>query len=84
MTLPCVEEVWDTKNKCGNKKCRYWIKFPEDLNCSHVAIHKHQEGLKLKEIGKRMDITGARVLQIEEEAIKKISSTPSLLRIINE
>lgn len=84
MTMECVEEVWETKNKCGNKKCRYWINYPEDLNCTHLAIYKNKEGMNLKEIGKRIDITGQRVLQIEKESIKKIGSSASLLRIINE
>jgi len=54
-----------------NKKCRYWIEFEEDDNCSLVAIDKHGE-MTLEEIAIRMRMSFVNVLNIERKALKSM------------
>jgi len=53
---------------CENCECRYWIDYPEDLNCTFVAIRKHG-GMALSEVAKRLDLSLVRISQIEKKAV---------------
>lgn len=75
----CVKDVRETNLACLEDACRYWINYSDDLNCTHIAIHKHG-AMKLKEIGDRMHLTAARIKQIETDTLKK---TKKRLRVLN-
>ncbi len=79
--MKCLDDVIITKTSCLNNKCRHFIKYQDDLNCSHISIMKHGS-LKLEEIGNRLHLTSARIKQIEEHILKKISKNKNILKIL--
>lgn len=76
----CISQVLNNKKPCQERECRYWLDFPDDYNCTHICIQKHGS-LKLQQIGDRLKITAARVKQIEQESLKKMSKNKAILRI---
>ena len=68
----CVTACKDYGVSCPNSSCRSWIDYEDDLNCTHVAVDKNEEGLTLREIGERLGISFMRVCQIEKSAIEKL------------
>tara|TARA_Y100001938_G_scaffold107758_1_gene147215 strand:- start:279 stop:569 length:291 start_codon:yes stop_codon:yes gene_type:complete len=68
----CVTACKDYGVSCPNSSCRSWIDYEDDLNCTHVAVDKNEEGLTLREIGERLGISFVRVCQIEKSAIEKL------------
>jgi len=80
--MKCAELCNKLDMTCPVKKCRYWIDFRKDLNCTFVAVRRHQGGMILEAVGKRIQVTAVRARQIEIEAIKKISSSPKALKIL--
>jgi len=81
--LTCIDEVLEFKLPCLNDKCRYHLNFSSDLNCAHIAIMKNG-AMKLQEVGDRMHLTAARIKQIEQETLKKMSKRSSLLKVLAE
>jgi hypothetical protein len=81
--LKCINDVVDANEACKNCECRHWIEYPDDLNCVHVTVQKHGS-LKFQDIGERLNVSAARIKQIEQESLKKISKNKSLLRILAE
>lgn len=79
--MKCVEICKEFVVECPNKDCRYYIDYPFDLNCSLIAVEKHGPMI-LKEVGKRMHVTPARIKQVESQAIKKIQKSKSSLNIL--
>ena len=73
----CVIEVSETNEPCSKEACRYWIEYEKDLNCTHVCVQKNGP-MKLHEIGERLQLTIARINQIEKATLKKISKNKSL------
>ena len=69
--MKCVEETYNSNFPCPLTACRFWLNYKEDLNCTHIAIYKHGS-LKLQEIGDRLQLTAARIKQLEEISLKKI------------
>jgi len=52
-----------------------WIDYKEDLNCTIIAIEKNGSmngSMTLKEVGKRLNLSCARIKQIEKAALEKI------------
>jgi len=68
----CVSACKEYGVSCPNTSCRSWLDFAEDLNCTHVAVDKNEEGLTLREIGERLGISFVRVCQIEKAALSKL------------
>jgi len=68
----CVSTCKKLGVSCPNTSCRSWLDFEEDLNCTHVAVDKNEEGLTLREIGERLGISFVRVCQIEKAALAKL------------
>jgi len=58
---------------CSESECRMWIDYPEDKNCTLIAVHKHGP-MTLKEIAERHHISIVRVKQIVDETLDKIKS----------
>jgi len=56
--------------KCS-EKCRYWIDFEKDENCSLKSIKKNGK-MSLRETAERLGISYVRVQQLEQQALKKI------------
>jgi|TARA_R110000824_G_scaffold102030_1_gene242150 DNA-directed RNA polymerase sigma subunit (sigma70/sigma32) len=65
-----VHEKW--RVECDKKDCRNWMNYEEDLNCAVVCARKYDNGLSLREVAERMNVSFPRVSQIEHAAFKKL------------
>ena len=65
-----VHEKW--KLPCDQTGCRNFMSFEEDLNCAVVCARKHENGLSLREVAERMEVSFPRISQIEHGAFKKL------------
>tara|TARA_R110000787_G_scaffold271011_1_gene378081 strand:+ start:14 stop:346 length:333 start_codon:yes stop_codon:yes gene_type:complete len=68
----CFEthEKWAVE--CDQTKCRNWMDFKGDLNCAVVCARKYENGLSLREVADRMNVSFPRISQIEHAAFKKL------------
>lgn len=57
---------------CPNTDCRMYIDYEEDLNCTLIAVDKHEEGMTLREIAPRLGVSFVRVKQIEDKLLNKM------------
>ena len=49
------------------------INYPEDLNCTLIAINKNHTGeLTLREVADRMGVSFVRIKQIQDQALQKL------------
>jgi hypothetical protein len=69
----CSEACSSLNEECPNNDCRYWINYPEDLNCTHIAIEKNG-AMTLRDVAKRLDCSFVRVKQIEDTTLEKIKN----------
>tara|TARA_R100000008_G_C3482619_1_gene114627 strand:+ start:308 stop:532 length:225 start_codon:yes stop_codon:yes gene_type:complete len=70
--IECVKKCCELSVSCPIETCRYWIEYEEDLNCTNVAIEKNGT-MKLRQIAERLNLTSARVQQIEKSALAKLN-----------
>ena len=70
----CAIECYKTRQLCKNLECRLYIDYPEDLNCTSLAIQKHGP-MTLEEIGKRHHISTVRAKQLVDSALVKLKKT---------
>ncbi len=70
--MKCYEICQNTNRPCGQKKCRYWLDYEDDLNCTLIVANKHGS-LTLREIGKRLSLSFVRIKQIQDQALKKLN-----------
>ena len=71
--MNCYEKCEKNKMPCTNGGCRHWLKYEEDLNCTIIAVNRHGN-MTLREIGKRLSLSFVRIKQIQDAALKKLSS----------
>jgi len=71
--MNCYDECKKKRKSCQVKQCRLWIDYPEDLNCTEIAVQKNDK-LVFREIGDRLKLTPSRIKQIESAALKKLST----------
>jgi len=69
--IECAEQCIALDIACPIKDCRCWIDYKDDLNCVNIAI-KNNGAMKLREIAERLDLTPARVQQIEKGVLIKL------------
>lgn len=79
----CILKVKKSIKPCLENGCRYWIDYSNDLNCCFIAIQSHGPMI-LQDIGLRLQLTAARIKQIHDDSLKKLSKKSNLLKIINE
>tara|TARA_R100000005_G_C4993605_1_gene200625 strand:- start:2381 stop:2545 length:165 start_codon:yes stop_codon:yes gene_type:complete len=48
-----------------------WIDYPLEYNCIYETVDKNG-ALTLREVGKRLKVSFARIKQIETEALRKV------------
>ena len=70
----CAKECYIRKRACQQEDCRLHIEYPEDLNCTSIAIQKHGP-MTLEEIGKRHHISTVRAKQLVDAALQKLKKT---------
>ena len=70
-TTICYDFHERTKAACDKSKCRHWIDYQGDSNCSLVCANKNPGGLTLRDVADRLQISFPRVQQIQDKAIQK-------------
>ena len=68
----CMIDCINDKKACENKECRQWLDYEEDLNCTLIAVEKH-DTLTLREVADRMGVSFVRIKQIQDRAIEKLA-----------
>jgi len=79
--MKCFEACYVNKKSCGEQSCRLWIDFPEDLNCTEIAVQKEGDMI-LRKTAERLHLTPSRIKQIENKAIAKVSKAFVRLNIL--
>ena len=69
--MNCYEKCKSENLKCNTKECKMWLDFPEDLNCTYIAIDNNGS-MCLREVGDRMGLTPSRIKQIESNSLSKV------------
>ncbi len=69
----CSKKCLLTKRCCVESECRMWINYPEDNNCTLIAVDKHGP-MTLAEVAARHHISIVRVKQIVDQTLNKIKS----------
>ena len=69
--LECSRLCMKHKMGCQHRKCRFWIDYKEEQNCTLISIYENGR-MTLREVAERLGISFARVKQIETQALAKI------------
>ena len=69
--MECAKKCIQKSKCCELSECRHWISFPDDYNCSLIAIEK-EGNMTLHEVAKRLGISHVRVKQIQDKALSKM------------
>ena len=67
----CSMECMKLDVDCKETECRLWIDFPEEKNCTLIAIFENGN-MTLRQVGERIGVSFARVKQIETSALAKM------------
>ena len=67
----CSMECMRLNEDCQETECRLWINFPEEKNCTLIAIFENGS-MTLRQVGERIGVSFARVKQIETAALAKM------------
>jgi len=69
----CAEKCFLKEENCKQRECRLWLDYPEDHNCTLIAVKKHGP-MTLREIAERHGVSIVRIKQIADKALLKIKS----------
>jgi DNA-directed RNA polymerase sigma subunit (sigma70/sigma32) len=75
----CKIGVVLSNKPCEECKCRQWLDYEEDLNCTLIAVDKHGP-MTLREVGDRLGISFVRVKQLQDTAIAKLAAKNTKLK----
>tara|TARA_B100001027_G_C15974289_1_gene201224 strand:- start:203 stop:466 length:264 start_codon:yes stop_codon:yes gene_type:complete len=78
--LRCARSCLKEGASCTQSKCKYWIDYDNEQNCSLISIHLNGP-MTLKDVGERLGLSLVRIKQIEAEALKKIQKKANFLKI---
>ena len=68
----CAKACLKHDVSCPNTDCRMYLDYEEDLNCTLIAVDRHDEGMTLRESAPRLGVSFVRVKQIEDKLLKKM------------
>ena len=71
-TNDCADVCMKTGQTCGEKDCRQWLDYEDDLNCTLVAVRKNGK-MSLRETADRLGVSFVRVKQIQDKAVEKLT-----------
>ena len=77
--MKCFTKCSQDGIACKEKKCRLWIDYKKDSNCTLVAVKK-QKTMTLREVADRLGVSFVRVKQIQDVAHKKMLKKLSNLK----
>ena len=69
--LACSRKCVELEISCPHADCKHWIDFSKDHNCTLVAVYNHGP-MTLRQVAERIQLSFARVKQIETKAFQKI------------
>lgn len=69
----CSLSCMNQNRNCENSGCRYWISYKKEHNCSMISIYLHGR-MTLKQVSERLDVSIARIKQIETKALEKVKA----------
>lgn len=69
--LECSRRCMQLKTGCPAKDCRHWIEHEDEHNCTLVSVYQNGP-MTLRQTGERMNLSFARIKQIETKALLKI------------
>ena len=69
--VSCAKHCIEADSHCVNLKCRLWIEYEKEYNCTLISVHENGR-MTLREVGDRLGISFARVKQIETQALEKL------------
>jgi len=67
----CMKQCINSKKECTEKRCRAWINYEKDFNCSEIAVKKHGN-MTLAQIAERLNLSIVRIKQIQDKALQKL------------
>ena len=70
----CVRQCYGDRTPCTQNECRLHIDYPEDLNCTLIAVKKHGP-MTLEQIGRRHQVSTVRIKQIVDATLRKLKKT---------
>ena len=70
----CMKTCYRKGKVCEETECRMHIQYPEDLNCTLIAVKKHGP-MTLEEIGRRHQISTVRAKQFKLKKTLKRENT---------
>ena len=70
----CMKTCYRKGKVCEETECRMHIQYPEDLNCTLIAVKKHGP-MTLEEIGRRHQISTVRAKQLVDASLIKLKKT---------
>ena len=76
----CAMECLINDSQCNKDKCRMWIDYKEDLNCTLIAVHNNKGPMSLEEVAKRFKLSIVRIKQIQDKALQKLRKNNPLLK----
>ena len=75
----CFIEHKRRRAPCKNKECRFWLDYPDYLDCTIIASDNNTH--TLQEIGDLFGITRMRICQIEKGIIQKLIKNRSIKKL---
>ncbi len=69
--LECSRKCIELKVDCPNTDCKHWIQFSKENNCSLISVNRNGS-MTLRQIAERLQLSFARIKQIETKALSKI------------
>ena len=67
----CAKKCMIEGEECQQRDCRLWIDYPNDLNCTLIAVNKNGP-MTLREVAERLGVSFVRVKQIEAEILGRL------------
>jgi len=69
--LHCSKKCVQLDIDCPHNDCKHWIDYPKENNCTLVSINQNGS-MTLRQIAERLQLSFARIKQIETKALIKI------------
>ena len=66
----CFKEHKKHNVDCLKKECKYWVDYPDNLNCTMLMANNGPK--TLQEIGEIFGVTRMRICQIEKSVLNKL------------
>jgi DNA-directed RNA polymerase sigma subunit (sigma70/sigma32) len=73
--LKCAAHCVHHKTPCPSTRCRFWIDFKKEHNCTLVSIYVNGR-MTLREVGERLGLSFPRIQQIEAHALERLRNNP--------